>query len=750
MDEATLEKDWWAGWRAADYSWEGLAKKEASDGQTLQDYWRDKIDDLGGLIDEIGRDGVVIRQWTPFHLPYFFENGTPTPKSSWTDAQKNAFQKALEKDLMRALDDGRGVSWDGIVAPIVPPIPEPAPDQSPVNLDCWWANLTIEEYWRGAKFGAVDFTHSRFERGTSFCDAQFNGGDAYFWNAQFSGHYTNFGYAQFSGGHAAFGDAQFSGGIADFESAQFSGGQAIFSEVQFSGGPANFGNAQFSGGDVYFWGAQFSGGNAYFDNAQFNGGDARFSGAQFSGGPAHFDNAQFSGGHAYFGNAQFSGGIAFFGGAQFSGGGVNFNNAQFSGGDAFFGGAQFSGGGVNFNNAQFSGGDAYFFDAKFTDSLRFSSARFRHSAKFMNVDWPENPLDHEGAFSGVRFEREADLTGDTFTAFAAFNGAIFERSVVLSYNVIHKDEAATKALAVTKKNVDKRIQEDERERRVEEEKSTKTEDDNAQFASNRDSMTTMFADQAIHGDDVPERRLRASPRSAAIPLSAHHAARKLEPLVTYKGMDEPASQFVGQQRKSFLKAAKRSGERDKRYAQHFTALEGGARALKIGLEQGRDNLGELRMYRLELLAKRNNPDTPLGQKYLSQAYALFGQYGFSPFVPLVWAIGVMLVMGFVYSGWYSLVNEPARDMNILAESMAFSAQALFKPFSYWGYEELQTGSFGEMLIFGDAANNGAGPTKAVSAWHSIGVRLVASLQSIFSIVMLFLSALSARRFFQLR
>ena len=677
MDEATLEKDWWADWRAVDFSWEGLASKKMSDGQTLQDYWRDKIDDLGGLIDEVGRDGVVIRQWTPFHLPYFFEDGTPTPKSSWTDTQKIAFQKALEKDLMRALDDGVRVSWHGIVAPIVPPIPEPAPDQSPVNINCWWANLNIEDYWRGAKFGAVDFTHSRFERETQFSYAQFSGGDASFWDAQFSG------------------------------------------------------------GDAYFDGAQFSG-EAYFGNAQFSGGYANFRNARFSGGYALFESAQFSGGIAFFGDAQFSGGHAYFGNAQFSGGGANFRNAQFSGGY------------VDFWGAQFSGGDAYFSDAKFTDSLRFSSARFRQSAKFNDVEWPENPLDHEGAFSGVRFEREADLTGDKFTAFAAFNGAIFERSVVLSYNVIHKDKAAAEALAVTKTNVDKRIQEDERERRVEEEKSIKTEDDSAQFSSNRDSMTNMSADQTIHGDDVEGRRLRASPRSAAIPLSAHHAARKLEPLVTYKGMDEPASRFVGQQRKSFLKAAKRSGERDKRYAQHFTALEGGARALKIGLEQGRDNLGELRMYRLELLAKRNNPDTPLGQKYLSQAYALFGQYGFSPFVPLVWAIGVMLVMGFVYSGWYSLVNEPARDMNVLAESMAFSAQALFKPFSYWGYEELQTGSFGEMLIFGDIASDGAGPTKAVSAWHSIGVRLVASLQSIFSIVMLFLSALSARRFFQLR
>ena len=654
MDEATLEKKWWARWRAMDFSWEGLAGKDASDGQTLQDYWRDKIDDLGGLIDEVGRDGAVIRQWTPFHLPHSFADGTPTQKSSWTDTQKIAFQKALEKDLMRALDDGETAFWDGIVAPIVPPIPEPAPDQSPVNIDCWWANLTIASYWRGAKFGAVVFTYSRFERRTIFSNAQFNGGDASFFGAQFSG------------------------------------------------------------GGAYFYNAKFSGGNANFSNAQFNGGDASFFGAQFSGGGAYFGSAQFSGSYAYFGNAQFSGG------------------------------------GVNFNNAQFSGGDAYFSDAKFTDSLRFSSARFRQSAKFNDVDWPENPLDHEGAFSGVRFEREADLTGDKFTAFAAFNGAIFERSVVLSYNVIHKDEAATKALAVTKKHVDDRLVDDELQRRDEEEKSIRTKDDSAQFSSNRDSMTTMFADQAIHGDDVQERRLRASPHSAASRLSARLGARKLEPLVTYKGMDEPASQFVGQQRKSFLKAAKRSGERDKRYAQHFTALEGGARALKIGLEQGRDNLGELRMYRLELLAKRNNPDTPLGQKCLSQAYALFGQYGFSPFVPLVWAFGVMFVMGFVYSGWYSLVNESARDMNVLAESMAFSAQALFKPFSYWGYEELQTGSFGEMLIFGDAASGGAGPTKAVSAWHSIGVRLVASLQSIFSIVMLFLSALSARRFFQLR
>lgn len=93
------EEDWWAAWRAEDFSWEGLAKKalygwcvdrngrltpevDRSDlpRATLQDLWRAEEDNL---IPELDVSGRVLRHWTPAHLPLSFDDGTPA-KSVWS------------------------------------------------------------------------------------------------------------------------------------------------------------------------------------------------------------------------------------------------------------------------------------------------------------------------------------------------------------------------------------------------------------------------------------------------------------------------------------------------------------------------------------------------------------------------------------------------------------------------------------------------------------------------------------------
>jgi len=110
-DLAAREAQWWAAWRAADYSWDGLAAKSSQACRdiginTLQDYWAAERD---RLIDEPG----TARRWTRFHCPLVFADGSPSPKASWSDAQWRDLTDALSALMLDPC-----VLFAGVVAPI--------------------------------------------------------------------------------------------------------------------------------------------------------------------------------------------------------------------------------------------------------------------------------------------------------------------------------------------------------------------------------------------------------------------------------------------------------------------------------------------------------------------------------------------------------------------------------------------------------------------------------------------------------
>ncbi|ESQ87479.1 hypothetical protein ABAC460_19320 [Asticcacaulis sp. AC460] len=92
IDKQTQEAAWWNAWRRFDLSWEGLARREGHSDATLQDYWRNEA---GRLIAEPG----TARQWTRFHCPFVFEDGTPSPKSHWTAADWADLHSSLRTRL---------------------------------------------------------------------------------------------------------------------------------------------------------------------------------------------------------------------------------------------------------------------------------------------------------------------------------------------------------------------------------------------------------------------------------------------------------------------------------------------------------------------------------------------------------------------------------------------------------------------------------------------------------------------------
>ncbi|MES1156942.1 MAG: pentapeptide repeat-containing protein [Alphaproteobacteria bacterium] len=263
-----LERDWWAAWRAEDYSWDGLAQKrwdgwsvilatgeiveteKLEDGAaarlaTLQDYWRDEEPHL------IQGDG---KSWTRAHCPLAWADGAPTPKAAWGDAEKAALEALFSAKLGEAAE----TKFEG-----------PSYNRNLIGADrrAQFQGCTLfgapAHPKGGANLLSVRFERACFSGYAGFGSATFSG-DAVFDSATFSGD-------------AGFGRATFSG-YAGFRSATFSG-NAGFRSATFSG-DAGFGRATFSG-NAGFDSATFSG-YAGFDSATFSG-NAHFGGAKFAG-----------------------------------------------------------------------------------------------------------------------------------------------------------------------------------------------------------------------------------------------------------------------------------------------------------------------------------------------------------------------------------------------------------------------------------------------------------------------------------
>jgi hypothetical protein len=110
------EKSWWEGWRQDDFSIDGLHTKPAagcavdSTGALINDKKEGAVRpasqfdlwhaDDGELIPELNDQGVVIRRWTPLHLPLVFADGSPA-KAAWTEEKWLEVEDRLRQRLAR-------------------------------------------------------------------------------------------------------------------------------------------------------------------------------------------------------------------------------------------------------------------------------------------------------------------------------------------------------------------------------------------------------------------------------------------------------------------------------------------------------------------------------------------------------------------------------------------------------------------------------------------------------------------------
>ena len=320
------EARWWRGWFEADYSWEGLAKKDILGGgqfgeQTLQDYWR-RDPETGGVRDDamLKAAGELVqfdgRWWHLVHLPPSGRGGVESWKAEFDASDWERVKAMVVERLAAAVEtpgtfglvrqnlrwkpkvsDGRAL-LDGAV--LGGGLLHTNGGISPISLSCRSAAFLWDSDFNAEAFGlGTDFFGAAFLGSAGFDGATFSG-DAYFQRATFSGA-------------AKFFQASFSG-KAIFQSAIFSSGSDFFNAA-FSG-ITNFYGTIFSG-DTAFLSATFST-KVNYSHAIFWG-DAEFMGATFSG-YADFESATFSSnpffsgrfeGKGCFHNAVFEGPVTF-------------------------------------------------------------------------------------------------------------------------------------------------------------------------------------------------------------------------------------------------------------------------------------------------------------------------------------------------------------------------------------------------------------------------------------------------------
>ena len=208
---------WWQRWWKKDFSWEGQD-------DAFRAYW---ASERQGLVTS----PVSGKSFTRFHLPFKWEDGTPTKKTRWTEEDHQALADALEHRLENHRGEDDPAPFYGMVLKRVPNMPmvdEDSPNAASVDFTHAW--LQPGTKWQLQVFADTLFDQAQFSGDALFEHSRF-GGDARFWRAQFSGN-ARFEGTQFSG-NAGFDGAQFSS-IAWFGVAQFSG-YAGFEGAQFSG-----------------------------------------------------------------------------------------------------------------------------------------------------------------------------------------------------------------------------------------------------------------------------------------------------------------------------------------------------------------------------------------------------------------------------------------------------------------------------------------------------------------------------------
>ncbi|MFN4024983.1 MAG: hypothetical protein ACK4MQ_09120, partial [Hyphomonas sp.] len=234
-----------------------------------------------------------------------------------------------------------------------------------------------------------------------------------------------------------------------------------------------------------------------------------------------------------------------------------------------------------------------------------------------------------------------------------------------------------------------------------------------------------------HGSNLSRKGASGKPGEVHLPVAAFAGARLDRGILLSRASD---GEDLRAHRGALKEALILSDKNERQVA--LKALEGGALQIKLALEQASDRLCEQRFYRLELRARRKQSGTPWTEKFFSWAYAAISNYGASMGWPFVWLLGVILVFALLYWG-------AATEFRInLGAPVAWCALidafnvSLSRIFPFGAFEEVTK----DWIAAREVQHGGLA---------AISLRILASLQSAFALVLLFLFGLAVRRRFQI-
>jgi uncharacterized protein YjbI with pentapeptide repeats len=680
-----LEKEWWDGWYAEDYSWDGLARKlwtgwvvdgdvvyEADTGSrygaalsprdsppsplngktrkaNLQDYWRadpatGKLRSDREMESELAKH-VDQPTYHRCHLPLRYRNGAATAKGSWTRGELSALVEARLRASRPTKIAVVGPFFD------VQGADHRAQFQGAVWTETgpWYlrnlpAELNMTLYQGYFENDVALEKEIRLGVGIEFSRALLR---QFFlvYGARFAGS-VHFNGTRFLG-TVSFRNTNFIGPFSFSQST--SAAELYFEYVNFQGS-ARFRNSDHYGA-LTIKSAEFHG-HADFSRSTFHGG-FDLAGASFSS-ISSFDDAVFAKSPVFAGcTFDFA---ASFSRSQFASG-ASFKRAVFRG-TADFSGSEFK-------------GSADFKRAQFKSKADFRAATFEKPVSFQRIEWPESQYQWHGAFNSALFRGAVTFAGAKCRAFAAFDGARFESSVYI-------DEEPERS---TEETFDREL---------------------------AGALTAAMGDTDRFEREENERRSkdgkeRVSPTEKEDRLSVSRVNRLNE-------------------------------------------LEGGCRTLRRAMESAGNRRREQLFYRLELRARRAQKALPRGERFFSWLYDTFSSYGASMTAPLV-SLGFLLLAFTAIYGLGAWALDSCRDStqidpgswSIAWESLVFSLKNAFLPFSALAADKPLPGreTFGTALLFEYGSGIG------------LAVRALGTLQSLLALTFAFLFALALRRRFQI-
>jgi hypothetical protein len=239
--------------------------------------------------------------------------------------------------------------------------------------------------------------------------------------------------------------------------------------------------------------------------------------------------------------------------------------------------------------------------------------------------------------------------------------------------------------------------------------------------------------------------------------AARRRARGEEP-ISLKGWEQDFDKARDAAAKKFCALPQKTadGETGPSKDRYFADLEDAFRTLKQAMEENRNRAEEGRFFKLELLARRQRRDkeVPKWERVLSDLYRATSDYGNSVVRPFAWLLAIIPLFGILYA---VIATQPERWPTVqeIVEATIFSAGRVI-PFGPWASDLEPCTVMGRLLDVApsteDMKSNPACRSDLANVYGpcaALVVGFIASLQSFMAIVLAFLTALAARRRFQI-